>query len=267
MKINDKNASQQCGREKTLVFLLQRPLVARSGKLESVRLEALSGTIDVPAKMLVELANAGMIARDESRISLTPAGSELAERLRSRANIELVMVPEPGNEQSARAMAAINRDESPLSALHSRKMADGTRFLTCEEFNAGERLRLDFTKGMLMPRVSANWQASVSAGRRSGNTNGIADLTDTALAARLRVQSAMEAIGDQLGGVATDICCFLKGFEQVELERKWPKRSAKFMLKAALSVLALYYWPRSTRTQQTRHWGADGYRPNIGKAE
>ena len=115
-----------------------------------------------------------------------------------------------------------------------------------------------------MPRISANWQASVSVGRRSGEGNGIEDLTASALAARQRVERAVAALGGELGGVATDICCFLKGFEQVEMERKWPKRSAKFMLKAALSVLAMHYWPRSEKSGQTRHWGASDYRPSIG---
>jgi Domain of unknown function (DUF6456) len=160
-------------------------------------------------------------------------------------------------------IVALNLDESPLASLMRRKGRDGAAFLSIDEFNAGERLRADFTKGMLMQRVSANWSAAVSGGRRGGN-DGLANLTDQSLAARQRLEKAFDAVGPELSGILTDICCFLKGVEQVERERQWPQRSAKLMLKAALASLARHYNPAPRQAPGgIRHWGGAGYRPEI----
>ena len=114
-----------------------------------------------------------------------------------------------------------------------------------------------------MPRMGANWQATVSSGRRA---NGIADLTDSALAARQRVDRAIRAVGPELAGVLIDVCCFLKGLEQVETERGWPVRSAKIVLKTALGALARHYAPprSACHGRPLLHWGAEDYRPTIG---
>lgn len=254
---------QSGGGKDALLFLLRKPLITGATKSGNIRLRDRTDKLEVPGAILGELAQSGLVVRNESRIVLTPAGREMAELLHMRKDVEIVRAHESENGKCGGKLTAVNRSESPLGALYARVSATGGRFLTPQEFEAGERLRLDFTRGMMMPRVSANWQASVSAGRRSGESNGVLDLTDSALAARQRVEKATAALGSDLCGVAMDICCFLKGFEQVELERKWPKRSAKFMLKAALSVLALHYWPRIETRMATRHWGAGDFKPRI----
>ena len=81
------------------------------------------------------------------------------------------------------ATVTANLAESPLNQLARRKAKDGHPFLAEHEWRAGERLRSDYTRGQLIPRMGANWVASVSSGRRDGG-NSVADLTDTALASR-----------------------------------------------------------------------------------
>ncbi len=116
-----------------------------------------------------------------------------------------------------------------------------------------------------MPRLGANWQAAVASGRRDGGRGGVSDLTDAALAARIRVERALAAVGPELSGVLVDVCCFLKGLETVERERGWPARSARLLLRAGLSALSRHYHPQpeAGRRPQTLHWGADGFRPQI----
>ncbi len=158
----------------------------------------------------------------------------------------------------------VNWAESPLAQLMRRKTRDGASFLSDDEFKAGERLRTDFTRGQMMPRLGANWTASVASGRRDG---GIADLTDAALGARLRVEKAITAVGPELSGILIDVCCFLKGMETVEIERGWPARSAKVVLKAGLGSLARHYDPGGSRDRRSHpkllHWGTGDYRPSL----
>lgn len=92
----------------------------------------------------------------------------------------------------------------------------------------------------------------------------MADLTDSAIAARVAVNRALEAMGPELAGVALDVCCFMKGLETVERERQWPARSAKLMLRTALMVLSRHYNPpMPARRARVEHWGAEGYRPEL----
>ena len=117
-----------------------------------------------------------------------------------------------------------------------------------------------------MPRLGANWDAAVATGRRGAPAS---DISDIALAARTRVEHAIDAVGPELAGVLVDVCCFLKGLETVEAERGWPVRSAKVVLKAALSALHRHYEPApaTPRSARVLNWGTPGYRPQMGGQE
>ncbi len=170
-------------------------------------------------------------------------------------------------QAAARREVVVDLDESPLGALARRAGNGGKPWLGSDAIEAAERLRRDFEVGRLQPRVTANWSASVSTGRRSDGA-GLAELTEMALAARLRVDRAMRAVGPELSGVLVDVCCFLKGLATVERERRWPARSAKLVLRLALDALARHYGLSATATGRpgsgkVRHWGAEDYRPEI----
>ena len=161
-----------------------------------------------------------------------------------------------------------NLDESPVAALARRAGRDGQPWLRPHAVAAAERLRRDFEIGGLQPRITANWSASVADGRRSGDGSGLTDLTEMAIGARGRFDRAMSAVGPELSGVLVDICCFLKGLEEVERERQWPARSAKLVLRLALEALARHYGLSAAATGKAasgrvRHWGADDYRPKV----
>lgn len=159
----------------------------------------------------------------------------------------------------------INTNESPLLRLFSRKTKAGTTYISMEEFQAGERLRKDFERGQLQPKISASLQASVGSAGRSGFSEAN-DIADFAIDARKRVGMAIEKLGPELSGVTIDICCFLKGLEHVERERQWPPRSAKLMLKTALSLLARHYGIAGYENQSSRKshsWGSADFRPEL----
>jgi hypothetical protein len=157
-----------------------------------------------------------------------------------------------------------NLSESPLLRLAARR-GGAEPFLSPQEFAAGERLRADFERAGLAPSLSARWDRPVGGGAVPSADTGIADF---AIDARRRFEKAIGCLAADLAGVTLDICCFLKGMETVEYERRWPPRSAKLMLRAALSVLASHYGFAGSRTARPIvHWGADGYRPAISTSE
>lgn len=158
-----------------------------------------------------------------------------------------------------------NECESPLAWLARRKDTSGNPLIGVEQFAAGERLRQDFTRGSMLPRIGANWSAPVARGRRGGS--GEIHIADSVLAAKERVNRAVLAVGPELAGVLFDVCCFLKGLETVEQERGWPRRTSKIVLGLALDRLARHYGIAveisGRERAPIRAWQAPGARPVV----
>jgi len=151
----------------------------------------------------------------------------------------------------------VNDAESPLAWLARRKGRDGRLLIEPAQFLAGERLRAEFTRAQLMPRITANWSASVADHRRGASP---VSFTEVVIEARQRVRQALEATGPEFSGLLVDVCCFLKSLTDVERERGWPPRSAKVVLQLGLDRLARHYGLRNEargRKSGPRIWLAD----------
>lgn len=133
----------------------------------------------------------------------------------------------------------IDELESPLFWLARRKGRDGKPLIEPVQFHAGERLRADFTRANLTPNVTSSWDAARAQGRRG--QSGDATFSDAVVASREQVKLALDAVGPEFAGVLVDVCCFLKGLEDIERERCWPPRSAKVVLQLGLDRLARHY--------------------------
>lgn len=134
----------------------------------------------------------------------------------------------------------VDEAESPLVWLARRRGRDGRSLIEPQQLQAGERLRVDFTIANLMPRTTSNWENPIEPGRRAAG-HGTASGTDANIAARQRVQQALDTVGPEFSGLLLDVCCFLKRLEDVERERVWPARSAKVVLQLGLDRLARHY--------------------------
>lgn len=245
---------------RALRFLLGGKVrVTQAGKGGMVLLEAEErGAISVPAALLQELCASQLVQRNGAEVRLAGPGSNWLKRLECG---ELKFARQHGEWQrrsGERGDCQINLAESPLAALARLREKSGKPYLRGCEVRAGERLRADFTYGQLTPRSGINWQ---SAGGSSGG--GAAELADSVVASRQRVNAALKSVGPELSDVLIDICCFLKGIGQVEMERGWPARSAKLLLRTALAALARHYEPESSPQgcAGIRHWGEEDYRP------
>jgi hypothetical protein len=151
----------------------------------------------------------------------------------------------------------VNEAESPLAWLARRRGRDGRMLIEPVQFQAGERLRAEFTRAQLMPRITSNWSASVAGGRRGASP---ASFTEAVIGARQRVRQALDAVGPEFSGLLVDVCCFLKSLSDVERERSWPPRSAKVVLQLGLDRLARHYGlcaEAHGRKAKLRTWLAD----------
>lgn len=167
-------------------------------------------------------------------------------------------------EGAAQAVLVDDR-ESPLLWLYRRAGRDGKPQISAAEFAAGERFRADLTLAQMLPRTTMNWDAALAPEER-GPGRDPAGASDSALAARQRVARACDGLGPDLSGIAIDVCGFLKGLDQVERERGWPARSAKVVLRLALSALASHYGLGAAQAGAERRntvWRAADARPQI----
>ena len=160
-----------------------------------------------------------------------------------------------------RTSVIVDETESPLVWLARRRGRDGRALIEADQLQAGERLRADFTRAHLMPRTTANWSSPLSSGRHAGGGERASAFTDTVIAARQSVHLVLDAVGPEFAGLLLDICCFLKGLEDIERERAWPARSGKVVLQLALARLARHYGysarARGPARAPVRTWLAD----------
>ncbi len=207
------------------------------------------------------------VRRPDGALAITPVGAAHLARLaiaRSGSGIDpflgqhLALAQGEIETAQGRASVTIDTAESPLAWLARRKGRDGQAMIAPVQFQAGERLRADFTCAQLMPRTTANWNASIARDRRA---NGERSFTDVVIAARQRVHHALDAVGPEFKGLLLDVCCFLKRLEDCERERNWPQRSAKVVLQLGLERLARHYGYaselRGAKRAPVRAWLAD----------
>lgn len=218
-------------------------------------------TLKCPKPLLRAMVREGWLNEskgpDATTVVLTEDGRSFVERERAGGSFAAQHRHMTGAGIGTRAS---NAEESPLARLARPRR--GRAIIDRSLLVAGDRLRSDFEHAHMRQRVTASWEATHTAGRRSAGGES-QSIPDRALDARARFYAAMDAVGPELSGVLVDVCCYLKGLEQVELERSWPRRSAKLLLTAALKALDRHYHPPAQKHGKSRHWGADDYRPGV----
>ena len=128
----------------------------------------------------------------------------------------------------------INAAESPLGWLFSRGL------VSQRQYDAGERLRCDWERAQLAPRVTMAWDsAPVTRGR--GGSSVEPDLTGAQLDAKRRFNAAVAAAGPGLADILWRIVCAGEGMRDAETALGWPARAGKLVLTFALDRVADYY--------------------------
>lgn len=68
-----------------------------------------------------------------------------------------------------------------------------------------------------------------------------ADIPDMAIDARRALDDMHRRLPAECVGVVVDVCGWLKGLQEVERERGWPRRSAKLVLRIGLEQVAQHF--------------------------
>ena len=137
-----------------------------------------------------------------------------------------------GTARGKKRTVTVNLGESPLTWLHSRGHLDD------RQFDAGERLRIDYEKAQLSPSVTMRWDpVRVDGG---GGGDGLTP-SERQLAAKARFDGAMLEAGAGLKDILWRVVCACEGLPDAEKGLGWPTRSGKLVLKLALDRVAGFY--------------------------
>jgi hypothetical protein len=134
------------------------------------------------------------------------------------------------DKRHVRRRVTVNLAESPLSWLRARGLVDA------RQFEAGERLRGDYEKASLGPRVTMRWDATPR-----GCSPDSLDPTLAQIAARRRFDAAIDAAGSGLADILWRVVCAGEGMSHAERALGWPARAGKLVLCFALDRVADHY--------------------------
>jgi len=140
---------------------------------------------------------------------------------------------QPGRLRPLRSVT-INVAESPLGWLFARGL------VTQRQFDAGERLRTDWERAQLAPRVTMSWD-SAPVSRGHGGSSPEPDLAGAQIDAKRRFDDAIAAAGPGLADILWRVVCAGEGMRHAETALGWPARAGKLVLTFALDRVAAYY--------------------------
>jgi hypothetical protein len=233
----------------TIQALLLR--LQRGGQLKRLAADyvvvGLRGRRHMVAAALIEaLLRRGLLREDADKIVLAKGGETwLADAARFAEQHQILTTRAIKDARGRDRYVVVNAAESPLTLLQRRG------WISASAYEAGEKLRRDYTIGQLTPRMGVDYASPIHSHSYRP------DMADTALAARQRFNLALKAAGPGLADILFDVCCYLKGLEESEAARGWPRGSAKVVLRLALERLADFYGMAAPTHARTRRWSMD----------
>jgi hypothetical protein len=160
--------------------------------------------------------------------------------MKSRVNQPRLLVERPvrgdaarGGKRPARSLT-VNLAESPLGWLYSRG------HVSRRQLDAGERLRQDWERAQLSPKVTMNWDSAPVARSRGGTADAV-DPSGAQIDAKRRFDSAVSEAGPGLSDILWRVVCAGEGMREAETALGWPARAGKLVLGMALDRVADYY--------------------------
>jgi hypothetical protein len=154
--------------------------------------------------------------------------------LRERSLEGDIVVSDEGTASRSGRSVTINAVESPLGWLLARQL------VTQRQFDAGERLRSDWERAQLSPRVTMSWDCAPRSAVRSAALPE-PDLSGAQVDAKRRFNDAIASAGPGLSDILWRIVCAGEGMRDSERALGWPARAGKVVLTLALDRIANHY--------------------------
>jgi hypothetical protein len=149
-------------------------------------------------------------------------------------------------------------EDAVLTRLAQARDGEVQPYLLPHHLAAADRLERLIRRSNLAPRVTMSYDAVSPRERGRSGANTAAELTDSAAAARQYLNRLAAMIPSDCWGVLFDVCALGKGLQAVETERRWPRRSAKLVLRIGLDQLASLFGlaphQAGSAGSQTRSW-------------
>ena len=130
-------------------------------------------------------------------------------------------------------------DDAVIARLATAREGEDA-FLEPHHLAAAQRLEAMVRRAQLAPRLTMSYDPAARGGRR-GAGNAVETASDSAADARQKLNALAGKLPPDCWGVVFDICGLGKGLQVVETERRWPRRSAKLVLRIALEQVATLF--------------------------
>ncbi len=137
---------------------------------------------------------------------------------------------------AAESGLATIQGDGPVRRLSLPAPGEAAAFLDPLLSHCAERFTRLGERAALRQRTTMSYDPArvVSAGR-----NAPSEASDSALDARRHLCQLLASMPRDCAGILLDVLVFGKGLQDVETERRLPRRSAKYLLRAGLEHLAI----------------------------
>jgi len=189
----------------------------------------------------------------------------------ARAWLKRQLCDGPGFDDQHRRMEktseglALNLREGALRML-AIKNKGKQAFLLPHHLIAADRIHVLVMRTQMVQRTTMSYDPSRIGGKKSGSS-AMSDLAQSGVDAKKQLAQLLDKLPQDCAGVVMDVCGFQKGLQLIEIERQWPRRSAKLILRIGLEQLAVHLGLSSVatgaRSTGSRFWMQPGNRPNL----
>ncbi len=241
-------------RPETALYRFMRGLLGGATAVREGDFFTLADGRRMAAAVVLDLIAGGALAGDAHHCTATNETGWWVKRFRLDADEFAAQHRIAGKAADG---AELNLAEGPLARLAAGEAA----FLERHQVEAGERVRKLVERAQLQPRVTMTYSASRTAGPQRAKN----DISDMAADARRAVADIHRLLPRDCAGVVMDVCGLLKGLQEVERDRGWPRRSAKLVLRIGLEQLAQHYgygpFAVGVSSRRPHRWMGEGARP------